>query len=146
MASTCGVECGTTTAAVEFDPIQGGEPEFNLPHDSVPKPEDRRRPTEELPLERIAIRPDHREVATHIDREAEALFLIRLRGSKRADMHGRRGEGGGRGAHGEGERGEADAAEGIVTCPPKTDPSAMRVPTGPGWALETLDETDTTHP
>ena len=33
-----------------------------------------------------------------------------------------------------------------VTCPPKTDPSAMRVPTGPGWALETLDETDTTHP
>jgi hypothetical protein len=34
----------------------------------------------------------------------------------------------------------------VVTCPPKTDPSAMRVPTGPGWALETLDETDTTHP
>ena len=33
-----------------------------------------------------------------------------------------------------------------VTCPPKSDPSAMRVPTGPGWALETLDETDTTHP
>ena len=33
-----------------------------------------------------------------------------------------------------------------MTCPPKTDPSAMRVPTGPGWALETLDETDTTHP
>jgi hypothetical protein len=33
-----------------------------------------------------------------------------------------------------------------VTCPPKADPSAMRVPTGPGWALETLDETDTTHP
>jgi hypothetical protein len=33
----------------------------------------------------------------------------------------------------------------FLTCPPKTDPSAMRVPTGPGWALETLDETDTTH-
>lgn len=33
-----------------------------------------------------------------------------------------------------------------LTCPPRTDPSAMRVPTGPGWALETLDETDTTHP
>jgi predicted N-acetyltransferase YhbS len=33
-----------------------------------------------------------------------------------------------------------------LTCPPKSDPSAMRVPTGPGWALETLDETDTTHP
>jgi hypothetical protein len=33
-----------------------------------------------------------------------------------------------------------------VTCPPKADPSAMRVPTGPDWALETLDETDTTHP
>jgi hypothetical protein len=34
-----------------------------------------------------------------------------------------------------------------MTCdlPPKTDPSAMRVPTGIGWALETLDETDTTH-
>ena len=32
-----------------------------------------------------------------------------------------------------------------MTCPPKTDPSAMRVPTGPGWALKTLDETDTTH-
>jgi hypothetical protein len=30
--------------------------------------------------------------------------------------------------------------------PPKTDPSAMRVPTSPGWAPETLDETDTTHP
>jgi hypothetical protein len=37
-------------------------------------------------------------------------------------------------------------AFGGLTCPPKTDPSAMRVPTGPGWALETLDETDTTHP
>ena len=36
-----------------------------------------------------------------------------------------------------------------MTCPPKTDPSAMRGPTGPGWAeggFETLDETDTTHP
>ena len=33
----------------------------------------------------------------------------------------------------------------LVTCPPKTDPPAMRVPSGPGWALETLDETDTTH-
>jgi len=32
------------------------------------------------------------------------------------------------------------------TGPPKADPSAMRVPTGPGWALETLDETDATHP
>ena len=36
----------------------------------------------------------------------------------------------------------------LATCPPRTDPSAMRVPTGPGWAeggFETLDETDTTH-
>ena len=35
-----------------------------------------------------------------------------------------------------------------VTCPPKPDLSATRVPTGPGWAergFETLDETDTTH-
>jgi hypothetical protein len=33
----------------------------------------------------------------------------------------------------------------LVTCPPRTDPPAMRVPSGPGWALETVDETDTTH-
>jgi hypothetical protein len=36
-----------------------------------------------------------------------------------------------------------DAA--IADLHPKTDPSAIKVPTGPGWALETLDETDTTH-
>jgi hypothetical protein len=36
-----------------------------------------------------------------------------------------------------------DAA--IADLHPKTDPSAMRVPTGRGWALETPDETDTTH-
>jgi hypothetical protein len=37
----------------------------------------------------------------------------------------------------------------VVTCPPRTDPSALRVPIGPGWAeggLKSLDETDTTHP
>jgi hypothetical protein len=43
----------------------------------------------------------------------------------------------------------ADFLDTLMTRPPKTDPSAMRVPTGPGWAeggFETLDETDTTHP
>ena len=119
MASICQGKSGTKTVVVERRPIQGGQSEFNLPHDFVPKLVDRRRPTEQLPLERIAIRPDNREVATHIDRETEALFLIRLRGSKRADMHGRLGEGGGGRAREEGESGEARGADpakpGLIT-------------------------------
>ncbi len=92
---------------VERRAVAGDEPLLELPYAVVPKPVDRRRPTEELPLERIAIRHDHRKVATHVDREPEPLLLIRLRGTKRADMHGRRGEGGGGRTRGDGKSSEA---------------------------------------